>query len=290
MTAQTATASQVCWHGDGQMPRGHDCGSAADRMLWIYGRCRSGGRWFWAASCSHRQRGRDEELLEHGWADSEDDALGRARNAIECAAAGRPALAILQQRAAYRALKQVNSAKRKARPPSGAAGAGVVEYLYGTVHYWPEMSGEPEVREVVPFRITRKTPKRIYYVRSERHWPGEDPATGYVSRQGLESDTRCGSDACARRGWCEHGDAPGEIRTRNYHDADYHLFATRKAAEEYLFSADRERERQRQEAGPELRRLRMEMANAHPDRGGTNEGFMAARKRYEEALQGSRVA
>jgi hypothetical protein len=29
----------------------------------------------------------------------------------------------------------------------------------------------------------------------------------------------------------------------------------------------------------------MAMAEAHPDRGGTNEGFIAARKAYEQALR-----
>ena len=88
-------------------------------------------------------------------------------------------------------------------------------------------------------------------------------------------------------GQCWKGDAPGEIRTRNYHDHDYHLFATREAAEDYLFHWERERERKRQEREPEpeLKQLRREMADAHPDRGGTNEEFMAARERYERALR-----
>ena len=38
-------------------------------------------------------------------------------------------------------------------------------------------------------------------------------------------------------------------------------------------------------AQPELKRLRMEMAGAHPDRGGTREEFIAARKSYEHALR-----
>jgi hypothetical protein len=63
------------------------------------------------------------------------------------------------------------------------------------------------------------------------------------------------------------------------------VYATREAAEEYLYAWEREQERKREEAGPELRRLRMAMAEAHPDRGGTNEGFIAARKAYEQALR-----
>jgi hypothetical protein len=84
---------------------------------------------------------------------------------------------------------------------------------------------------------------------------------------------------------CWKGDAPGEVRTRNYHDHDYHLFATREAAEDCLFRWERERECRRKERGPELRRLRLAMADAHPDRGGTDEEFIAARERYERALR-----
>ena len=86
-------------------------------------------------------------------------------------------------------------------------------------------------------------------------------------------------------GQCWKGDAPGEIRTHNYHDHDYHLFATREAAEDCLFGWERERERKRKEREPELKKLRREMAARHPDCGGTNEEFMAARERYERALR-----
>lgn len=36
---------------------------------------------------------------------------------------------------------------------------------------------------------------------------------------------------------------------------------------------------------PSLAELRKEMAAAHPDRGGTDEAFIAARQRYEQALK-----
>jgi hypothetical protein len=41
----------------------------------------------------------------------------------------------------------------------------------------------------------------------------------------------------------------------------------------------------KREADPDIKRLRMEMADAHPDRGGTDEGFIAARERYVKALR-----
>ena len=44
----------------------------------------------------------------------------------------------------------------------------------------------------------------------------------------------------------------------------------------------------REKAEELLRRLRREMAAAHPDRGGTSEGFIDARRRYEHALKATR--
>jgi len=64
-----------------------------------------------------------------------------------------------------------------------------------------------------------------------------------------------------------------------------HLFTTRAAAEDYPYRGERERERRQQECGPDLKRLKREMADAHPDRGGTDEQFVAARQRYKQALK-----
>jgi hypothetical protein len=346
---ETTPPSLVCWHDDGRVPRGHDCVSGADRMLWTYGRCRSGSRWFWAARCYDWRAGADEELLEHGWSDSEDGALGDARAAIERCAAGRPAIAYVRQHCAYQVLKQVNSAKRRARPPKpGANSAAVVEYLYEPWS-WSDDYGETD-KGISEVPIVKKTAKRIYYDVSDR-WDERDGVVklGFISRQEFESDTRCatkcpreipvqvcgphghagahcvhrgqefrhppagrhygggcGEDCprgisatkCAEHGYtwdhCPHGESPchhgypaGQARRPGgrWYDHGGMFFTTREAAEQYLYSADRERERQRQEAEPEIRRLRREMAAVHPDRGGTDEEFIAARKRYEEALR-----
>lgn len=67
------------------------------------------------------------------------------------------------------------------------------------------------------------------------------------------------------------------------HGGDF--FATREAAEAYLFAPERERERKRPEREADVKRLRRDMAAVHPDRGGTNEEFIAARERYERALR-----
>jgi hypothetical protein len=188
------------------------------------------------------------------------------------------------------ALKRINAAKRAARPPSKDKSTGIAEYLYAAYSssWIDDMTCKRDER-VIAYQITRKTAKRIYYIRrpGTPEW-NDPPVIGYVSRQEFEADGRCPGGQpgrCEHGHYGEHGDGPGEIRTNPYHDHDYHLFATREAAEEDLFRWEREQECKRKEAEPELRQLRREMADAHPDRGGTNEQFMAARKRYERALR-----
>lgn len=87
-------------------------------------------------------------------------------------------------------------------------------------------------------------------------------------------------------GQCIYGSAAGECRLpagSGHYDGGT-VYATREAAEENLYRWEREQQRKRPQE-PELKRLRHEMADAHPDRGGTNEQFIAARKRYEHALR-----
>jgi hypothetical protein len=62
------------------------------------------------------------------------------------------------------------------------------------------------------------------------------------------------------------------------------FFATRRAAEDYLYRGERERAGQAAPQAPPLKELRRAMADAHPDRGGTAEQFIQARRRYQTAL------
>jgi len=55
-----------------------------DAPLILWGRCRSGRRWFWAARDFDGPR-------EHGWADSEELAVSAAEAAVERLAGGRAA-------------------------------------------------------------------------------------------------------------------------------------------------------------------------------------------------------
>lgn len=256
-----------------------------------YGRCRSGQRWFWFAgsldtspfgTSSHKC---DDPVCDgggyaqhlYGWEGSEDLALEVMTTAV--AALGGEVNATKPTGwagVASGALKRINGARRSARPPSNETGTGVVEYLYEADVYWPEEGSE--VRKVRPWPIARKTAKRIYF-----------PDGSYVSREDLEGDTRCPGDCTARciHGYgSPHGHPPGEMLKggRSWSDIA-HLFATREAAEVYLFGGARDQARKREGRVPGLKRLKQEMADAHPDRGGTDEEFMTARQRYKQALR-----
>jgi hypothetical protein len=144
-------------------------------------------------------------------------------------------------------LKELNAAHRRERPASGDESAAPVEYLYGIDH------GEHTdfKRVVVSFPITRKTAKRVYYVRSHRV-PG-DVEIGYIDRLELESN--------------------GEVwrKSGGWWEDDFHLYAEPPEVGSRLG------------AGPDLAELKAVMAAAHPDRGGTSEAFIAARRRFVAA-------
>jgi NAD-dependent dihydropyrimidine dehydrogenase PreA subunit len=63
------------------------------------------------------------------------------------------------------------------------------------------------------------------------------------------------------------------------------FFATRQAAEADLCRGERERAEQAAREAPPIKELRRAMADAHPDRGGTADQFIQARRRYETALR-----
>ena len=129
-----------------------------------YGRCRSGRRWFWCVygwARGHHRTG-EGHLEAHGFADSEEQALCDGTAAIKRLAAGRRVIAHHSHQTASRKLKEINAEKWKARPPSNAKDSKVVEYLYGYSMGGEESSGHP-----VRYRVTKKTAKRIYYLRAE---------------------------------------------------------------------------------------------------------------------------
>ena len=242
-----------------------------DRVLIYFGRCRSGQRWFWA---THEFWKGPEETL-YGWTNTEDEALAAARIAVERLAAGRDAVACLTQSTATHQLKEVNKAKRTARltaRPSSAKDSKSAEYLYGS---WYD--NEDCEHYFYRFRITRKTAKRIFYLRQEeridasgepvvneypniRSTSDRDNQVGFVDRQELETKGEVYNHG---RHWCY---------------SDFHLHASLRGL---LSRFVRYNEADSDE--PNLRQLKTEMAAAHPDRGGSNTAFIEARKRYVEA-------
>jgi hypothetical protein len=121
-----------------------------------------------------------------------------------------------------------------------------VEFLYGIDLGVSDDSRFYEPPRIVRFRITKKTPKRIYYLR--RDWSDRQR---FVDRLALERD---GQVTRKSGGWWE---------------SDLTLYLAPPALE--------------QARKPDLTDLKAAMADAHPDRGGTDEAFIAARARYERA-------
>lgn len=127
-----------------------------------------------------------------------------------------------------------------------------VEYLYAiqAEHYQGDDNRFYVPKQVITFRITKKTPKRIYYVSSE-DWE-KRRRTGYVDRQRIEAE--------------------GEVYSRSLHWSapDFHLYLEAPELEEYA-------------PAPDLAELKAVMRAAHPDVGGSHEAFLEAHERYERA-------
>ena len=122
----------------------------------------------------------------------------------------------------------------------------------------------------------------------------------------------CGDDCpadtrgwrCAQHGYtwehCPHGEdrcrrgyPAGVIPVPGHRDrprpAGRLFFATRQAAEDHLHRRESERAQQAVPQAPLIKELRRAMADAHPDRGGTAEQFIQARRRYQTVLRAARV-
>jgi hypothetical protein len=140
--------------------------------------------------------------------------------------------------------------------------------LYGHTCGGEETAGYP-----VRFRIVKKTAKRVYYLLKEeeidqygrpvehefvRHTSDRDNDIGFVDRQKLE--------------------ATGEVYNHGRHwcYADFHLHVSLES----LLGRFR---RYQPQPVDDLRKLKAEMAAAHPDRGGSSATFIAARQAYVAA-------
>ena len=262
----------ICWH-DSNRER---CSVEHHNDLkFAYGRCRSGKCWFWMAqSCFD-----DQAHKRHGWEDSEDQAVAAARAAIKQMADGRPA-AVYAPAAGWASLelKALNKTKRDARlaaHPSAATGSRPVEYLYAHQSCNGEMSEYCDCHQMddadawnyhmIKFTIVKKTEQRIYYNRCPidvvEHDYGvvrdlTEYGTRFVDRRILERDGEIWSHKGG--GWWE---------------ADCRLYLAPPLMPDWRRSPE----------APNLQQLKAEMAAAHPDHGGSEEAFIAARKRYVQA-------
>jgi hypothetical protein len=236
----------ICWHVPYDKCREkHD---GADLIL--YGRCRSGKRWFWAA-------GYHSEDECHGWADTEEQALSRVRSYIEGMANGNSVIAFRNEGKASHVLRDINEAKRKSRPAPNASDSRAVEFIYSY--------------HGTKFRITKKTAKRIFYVKVEdTHYRGEgecgihevnDLELGYIDRRKVFEKRHDGDDY----------DIAVTIGSRKW-----------RYCRCFFLEPPPPRKRTH-ESTPDLRKLKAEMAAAHPDKGGTCDAFREARERYVAA-------
>jgi hypothetical protein len=175
------------------------------------------------------------------------------------------------------------AAGRKARPREpGVSHADAAEYLYvPCARVYGNGSAAETRRWVQEVPIVRKTAKLIYYASDS--WSRREAVVspGCISRELFEADTRC-----------RHGYPPGVIPIPGGHrtgSAGRLFYATGQAAESDLCRWERERAGRTTSLAPLVSELRRTMLDAHPDRGGTAEQFIQARRRYQTALQQARV-
>ena len=179
------------------------------------------------------------------------------------------------------------------RPLAGAAPAGYLYVPCARIRYHGYPAGTRRWIQEVP--IVKKTATLIYYTSDS--WDRREAVVspGCISRDQFETDTRChddGEHGPHGEDRCRHGYPAGVIPVPGARHrpgpAGRLFFATREAAEDHLYHGERER------AGPAapraslIKELRRGMAAAHPDRGGTAEQFIQARRRYQTALGSAR--
>jgi hypothetical protein len=223
----------------------------------VWGRCRGGGRWFWAA---HIVGG----AAKHGWARNRDEAGRRANAAAVKLAGGVYASIRISDDVAEMKLAAVTAAKQaeaeaegKERAAAGDDTANLYAIEYG---YYDHVRHQWIHSKVVRLPITKRTPKRIYFLRSSE--PSEYE-TGYVDRERVETD-----------GWAY------------YHRFQKIYAEPPKLPDDRPFIPPPFRPEYPKAAAytlADLKALKAAMAAAHPDKGGTDAAFIAARERYVTA-------
>jgi hypothetical protein len=241
-----------CWNEDFGK-RTHDCPRRHDYdrfEKFFYGRCRSGKRWFW--TIRRWTRLQDIETT-HGWEDSEDEARAAAQKAVaRLVRDGRPVHVLPVASVATDQLRDINKVKRAARPAADGSDSATVEYLYGS-------SGRTR------YRIIRRTAKRIFFVKREED---HEVRTGFIDRRFVFDEWPMSERAL--------DDFLDEIIVddkgkRARRGRRYCVWT--KPKPDWL-----------PKTKPiDLKALKVAMAAAHPDHGGSSAAFIAARDAYEAA-------
>jgi hypothetical protein len=231
----------------------------------FFGRCRSGRRWFWAASTIGGER------TMHGWTDTEEEAMAAAMDALRGLKATPLMKAISVHGHASHKLKEINEARRRARPAPDTSDTNTVEYLYSYIGCWTdgwvcecdELTGAERIYyHTKKYPILRRTKQRIFYNKNPQYlrdtdYQRSDRGTGYVDRQKIE--------------------AAGEVWDRDLRETLY--LSLEHLVRDFLRHED---------DAPDLNKLKAEMAAAHPDHGGSNQAFIEARARYVQARRSAR--
>jgi hypothetical protein len=191
-----------------------------------------------------------------------------------------------RQSVVTRALKRVGAAWRQARPlkPSASDDA-TIEFLYVPCARARYNGNSGEMcRWVQEVPIVRKTAKLIYYTGDSWNWHEAVVSPGCISREQFEADTRCPGEVRCRHGY-PAGVIPIPGDRHRAGPAGQLFFATREAAEGDLRRRERQRAGRAAREAALIKELRRAMTEAHPDRGGTADQFIQARRRYQTALQ-----
>jgi hypothetical protein len=255
------------------VPRCRD--SHDNHVTFSWGRCKSGKRWFWHVHRWAPSKDAWDGSKWHGYESTEADAVQVAFDKIKAEASGKPVSLHTLHGWAQEELKRINRSKRKERlaaNPSPANAGAAVEYLYAgdwSDRYSDAYYGPPEWY-VWRFRITKKTKERIFYIRKgERIDPGAAKYAQYSGIRDLDEEQIAYVDRGAMEASGEEG-----LYTRKWYSDDWHLFLAPPPKPTFKPGDNVDAET--------LRKLRAQMVAAHPDRGGTNEAFRAARQRYVE--------
>jgi hypothetical protein len=256
----------ICWHKPGpwreQCQKDH---RGNGDIGFMYGRCRSGKRWFWYVSNYDWRT--NNRITDRGWSDSEDQALGDARAAIVRLVGDRDGYAYINHGCASLELKEINTAKRRAKPPSDARGAPIVEYLYSS-----------DKR----YQIIKRTKERVYYLKEgeslDEH--GEPLVSTRCPYIHSASDDEVGFITLTK---LKHGSASGY---RWLYPSFEPILAERRRHDEYWRQKRAEylaKHGLPPDTPDDLAALKSAMAAAHPDRGGSSAAFIEARQRYVAA-------